>query len=267
MVHGEYVSMSTIYNATLSRQSSPISAFCPKPLGYGPFTDASGNPEKDPKNPEINVHYFLCEFLHMTTRLGDQTLTMAGTPDNHPLDKTQIMESFCQKLAKMHFSTPPDFTKFGFGVTTCNGNVPQKNDWQSSWTTFFTEGFKHMLNLFTTMGLASNHNVDTYTTPFLEIVIPRLLDALTANGRTLKPSLIHGDLWNGNTALLEGDEIKTVIFDACCVYGHNEYELGNWTRWPERNGMSGYVQMYLDAVGGASEPKEEFDDRNRLYSM
>ncbi|KAJ5933739.1 hypothetical protein N7454_006068 [Penicillium verhagenii] len=32
----------------------------------------------------------------------------------------------------------------------------------------------------------------------LEKLIPRLLDPLTADGRSIKPCLIHGDLWESN---------------------------------------------------------------------
>ncbi|TID19788.1 hypothetical protein E2P81_ATG06956 [Venturia nashicola] len=45
--------------------------------------------------------------------------------------------------------------------------------------------------------------------------------------RALKPSLIHGDFWDGNTAI----DTKTghaFIFDTCSFYGHNEYDTGNW---------------------------------------
>lgn len=41
-------------------------------------------------------------------------------------------------------------------------------------------------------------------------------------GITLRPSLIHGDLWVGNTgATAQGP----VIFDPACFFGHHEMEL------------------------------------------
>jgi protein-ribulosamine 3-kinase len=42
-------------------------------------------------------------------------------------------------------------------------------------------------------------------------VIPRLLGPLESEGRKIKPSLVHGDLW-----------YESMVFDACCFYGHNE---------------------------------------------
>ena len=34
----------------------------------------------------------------------------------------------------------------------------------------------------------------------IEKVIPRLLDPLVSDGRTIKPCLVHGDLWDENAA-------------------------------------------------------------------
>jgi len=58
-------------------------------------------------------------------------------------------------------------------------------------------------------------------------VIPRLLDPLQSEGRTIKPCLVHGDLWDQNCA----DDMNTgepFAFDAACLYAHNEYEIGFW---------------------------------------
>lgn len=52
-------------------------------------------------------------------------------------------------------------------------------------------------------------------------VIPRLLRPLESEGRTVKPSLVHGDLWYANS----GNDVDTgqpLVFDACCFYAHNE---------------------------------------------
>lgn len=56
-------------------------------------------------------------------------------------------------------------------------------------------------------------------------VIPQLLGPLESDGRFVKPSLIHGDLWDGNI----GTDYETgdvYIFDAGAYYAHNEMELG-----------------------------------------
>ncbi|KAI0895594.1 Fructosamine kinase-domain-containing protein [Annulohypoxylon nitens] len=80
--------------------------------------------------------------------------------------------------------------------------------------------------------------------PLFNRVIPRLLRPLESEGRIIQPSLVHGDL---------------------CFWAHNEYELGNWR--PERNKFTRrYYQAYHSHIP-KSEPQEDYDDRNALYSL
>lgn len=54
-------------------------------------------------------------------------------------------------------------------------------------------------------------------------VIPRLLRPLESEGRSVKPSLVHGDLWYANSGIdVVTDE--SLVFDACSFYAHNECE-------------------------------------------
>lgn len=54
-----------------------------------------------------------------------------------------------------------------------------------------------------------------------EKVIPRLCRPLETGGRSIKPRLIHGDLWDGNASAVIETGLP-VIFDACSMYTHNE---------------------------------------------
>ena len=96
-------------------------------------------------------------------------------------------------------------------------------------------------------------------------VIPRLLGALGVEGRTIKPMLIHGDLWEGNigTDRVTGN---LYVFDAASYYAHNEMELGIWRCDHHRLKSKAYKIDYLRNFE-ASEPVDEWDDRNRLYSV
>lgn len=53
-------------------------------------------------------------------------------------------------------------------------------------------------------------------------VIPRLLRPLETNGRKLKPSLVHGDLWCGNVGVIDGDTGQAIVFDPSSFWAHNE---------------------------------------------
>ena len=115
----------------------------------------------------------------------------------------------------------------------------------------------------------------------LEKVVPRLLLPLQSEGRSIKPCLVHGDCWDGNTAM----DLKSggaFVFDACSFYGHNEYDTGNWRAARHRLSDDAYISDYkrLFPVSEPSEShhvdrrcvtdykvEEDWDARNRLYSL
>lgn len=98
----------------------------------------------------------------------------------------------------------------------------------------------------------------------LKSVVPRLLDALVQDGRTLKPSLIHADLWEGNTGTsLENGNVY--IYDSAGFYAHNELDVADWRGYFNKIHRDLYIKTYLRFFP-ASEPRDEWDDRNRLYA-
>lgn len=99
----------------------------------------------------------------------------------------------------------------------------------------------------------------------LEKVVPRLLHPLQEDGRVLKPSLIHGDCWDGNTAL-DAKTGEAFVFDMCSFYGHNEYDIGNWRAPRHRLSDEAYILSYKRNFP-VSEPAEDWGARNLLYSL
>lgn len=77
----------------------------------------------------------------------------------------------------------------------------------------------------------------------LDKVIPRLLEPLQSEGRSIKPCLVHGDLWDENAAT-DGLTGEPFIFDAGSFYVHNEYEIGNWRAARHRLSRKVYVENY-----------------------
>ncbi|GKZ27942.1 hypothetical protein AbraCBS73388_007145 [Aspergillus brasiliensis] len=100
-------------------------------------------------------------------------------------------------------------------------------------------------------------------TAMIEKVIPRLLRPLETEGRSIKPSLVHGDLWCGNAAINSATG-RPLIYDPASFYAHNEYELGNWR--PERNGFTSFFDAYHSIIPKTA-PTEDYDDRIALYAM
>ncbi|KAL8769893.1 MAG: hypothetical protein Q9194_005322 [Teloschistes cf. exilis] len=208
-------------------------SFVPKPHAWGKFELA------DPI-----THFFLCEFVDMELKLPEPN-------------------AFCTRLAEIHQNSISPVGKFGFSVPNCHGKILQRNEWDSSWASFFTK----LLVSFLQLEVSINGPWEEYERAFEKIVstvIPQLLEPLQAEGRVLKPSLVHGDLWEENAAI----DLSTgnpVVFDASAFYAHNEYELGTWRRQIIKFGRP-YFHQYFRKFP-QSEPAEQCDDRIRLYSL
>ncbi|KAI4224788.1 MAG: hypothetical protein L6R40_008416 [Gallowayella cf. fulva] len=225
MMEGEFNSMSELYKLAPS--------FVPRPHAWGKFERASPV-----------THFFLCDFIDMETEMPE------------PI-------AFCARLAEIHLNSQSPTGQFGFMVPNCHGKILQGNGWDPSWRSFFTK----LLVSFFEIEVSINGPWEEYQQAFevvVSTVIPQLLDPLQADGRTLKPCLVHGDLWEENAAinLATGDP---VVFDASAFYAHNEYELGTWRRETIKFGKSHFNQ-YLRNVH-PSEPADQWDDRVRLYSL
>ncbi|KAK8116001.1 Ketosamine-3-kinase [Apiospora sp. TS-2023a] len=223
--------------------TSAISAitpdFCPKPIAWGTF-------ESDP-----DLHFYICSFHDFV-------------PDALPAPGP-----FGANLAKLHSSQTSPRGQCGFHVVTYNGDLPQDNMWSPSWEAFFLQGLRQVLVLREDRaGGSSCPELDALLPDMFDKVIPRLLRPLETGGNSIKPSLVHGDLWCGNAAVVADNNdttVKGLIFDPSSFWGHNEYELGNWR--PERNR---FTQEYFDAYHDhytKSAPEEDYNDRNALYAM
>ena len=106
--------------------------------------------------------------------------------------------------------------------------------------------------------------LDVLTKGIFEKVIPRLLRPLETGGRSIKPCLIHSDLWPGNS-MSDNYTDKIIIFDSCAFWGHYEAELGSW-RAPRYKMGPIFLKEYQEVMG-ISEPQEDWDDRNALYAL
>jgi fructosamine-3-kinase len=178
---GEFESTSEIHAVT--------GDFTPKPIAWGSF---KGIP---------NTHYYICKFYELADELPE------------PME-------FCAKLAMLHTKSESPNGKFGFHVVTYNGNLPQENGYTDTWEEFFIRGFSHMLNLNVERG-GPWEEMESLKPAMLTKVIPRLLRPIETCGRSIKPALVHGDLWYGNTAVDTRTD-HPLIYDPASFYAHNE---------------------------------------------
>ncbi len=116
-------------------------------------------------------------------------------------------------------------------------------DWDDSWASFFSNLMAGLVRYdVKANGPWTKYEVAVEQTQ--EHVIPRLLGGLESNGRSVKPVLIHGNLWEGNCGTsLETDDIK--IFDAGSYYRHSEAENRIWRGENVRFRSKTYMRQYL----------------------
>ncbi|KAJ0311060.1 hypothetical protein COL5a_002518 [Colletotrichum fioriniae] len=228
MLLGEFESSKIIYDL--------MADFIPKPLKNGKI-----------EKVDIPTYFYTSEFVDFDTTT------------------TRDPSEFCKRLAEMHRKSQNLSDKFGFGVTTCDGDRPHIVEWESDWAVFYRKLFLH------TLGLDIKRNgtwleYERAAHRVAEFVIPQLLEGLTWDGQPIKPSLIHGDLWEGNTGINNKTNLP-MLFDAGSYFAHNEMELGHWAcEFAAIFGNKEYMNRYLEFFPKA-EPAEKFEDRIRLYSL
>ncbi|KAK0746943.1 Fructosamine/Ketosamine-3-kinase [Schizothecium vesticola] len=224
MVQAEYESMKAICSVTPD--------FAPKPIAAGAYDTLP------------DTHFFLCEFRDL-------------------LDELPEPQEFTTRLAALHQNSKSPTGKFGFHTSTYPGNLPQVTEWEDSWEIFFSKSLKQALDL-EIKAKGSDPEMEQLLPIIFDRVVPRLLRPLETDGRSVKPSLVHGDLWYANSGL-DAETGGSLIFDACCFYAHNEYEFGQW-----RPACNRFDDKYLDAYHqrvNRSAPEEDYDGRLDLYKL
>ena len=118
-------------------------------------------------------------------------------------------------LALLHHQLEPE-GRFGWFEDNYIGHTLQPNGWETDWLHFYGEKrLRHQLELARRAG-APHHLYDSGL---------KLIERLPAffPGYTPRPSLLHGDLWGGNSAFTVDGE--PVIYDPASYYGDHEADM------------------------------------------
>lgn len=142
------------------------------------------------------------------------------TPFRNLSDKIPEPAQLGEVLEKLHKTSVSPTGKFGFHITTFNGIVPLINDWCDTWEEFFSRQLRSDIKWEQSIR-GPDPEMDEIAAEFLEKVIPRLLRPLQTGDRSIKPVLVHGDVWPGNLQI-DKDSERVILFDSCCCYAHNE---------------------------------------------
>ena len=223
IVRGEYNSLHAIYDIAPD---------------FVPTLRAWGSLSQDP-----NLHFLLCDF--------------------HELDSQLLsVDRFAAALGELHTKSAGCSREFGFPLPTHIGRVAQHNHWKETWEEWFTSNFDRLLKLERESCDAPDFEFSILSSAMFLKVIPCLLRPMESFGRRIVPALLHGDITSANASTSLSTN-GPIIYDTCCVHGHNEYDLRHF-----RNGDLGieYMEAYQKIVP-ISETKEDFEDRMKLYRL
>ena len=142
--------------------------------------------------------------------LGKSILVLEWIDENNP--KRDFWVKFGIQLANMHKNTNP---YFGLDYDNYIGNIIQYNNKQSSWIDFFVHQRleKNLKLAFDKLSLDKSL-ISSFEKLFFRIanIFPNT-----------KPSLLHGDLWNGN--FMCDVDYNPIIFDPAVYYGNREMDI------------------------------------------
>lgn len=138
-------------------------------------------------------------------------------------------------VAAMHRVTGP---RYGWATDNFIGLAPQKNGWREDWAEFWREC--RLRPQFERAGLKGEYFED-----LLKDHHPQ-------------PSLLHGDLWNGNVGFTaEGP----VIFDPAVYYGDREADLAMTELF------GGFPAEFYSEYNKAFPVSKEYETRKHLYNL
>lgn len=141
--------------------------------------------------------------------------------------------------------------QFGYHRDNWIGASPQRNTPDTDWSRFFIEQ-----RLMPQLRRARDRGLAATAVERLERVMARVPAWL--EGLTIRPSLVHGDLWRGNVGTLAGD--RPVVFDPAVYYGHAEVDLAMLS-------LFGRVPDAFYQAYGKNPKAEDFQHRARLYNL
>lgn len=150
-----------------------------------------------------NHSYLVLEFLDLGDRATPESWAQMG-----------------RQLAQLHRWSPSDSSepsaaqqRFGWERDNTLGDTPQINTWRDRWADFWQEQrIGYQLHLAARRGQRFAQG---------ELLLARIPSLLA--GHDPQPSLVHGDLWSGNAAVMASGQ--PTVFDPAVYYGDREVDL------------------------------------------
>ncbi|OHX66536.1 fructosamine kinase family protein [Flammeovirga pacifica] len=153
-----------------------------------------------------------------------------------------------QQLAEMHQHTN---TTFGLQYHNFIGKLPQFNNETEDWLDFFIH--QRIIPQYE-MAVQNNYLQQSHLDKIFN-----LKDKLKDFFPKEPPSLLHGDLWSGNTMV--GALGEPCLIDPAVYYGHREAEIAFTTLF------GGFDDTFFEAYNEAYPWKEGIKERIPIYNL
>ncbi|WP_240205928.1 fructosamine kinase family protein [Vibrio sp. CyArs1] len=162
------------------------------------------------------------------------------------LDVSTASHQFGIELAKLH--KWGEQAEFGFDQDNYIGATLQPNQWHKKWSRFFSEqriGWQLQL-------LKEKQISFTDIDQFVSLINEQL------SGHNPKPSLLHGDLWNGNVA---NSAFGPICYDPASYWGDRECDLAMTELF------GGFRQEFYDGYESVLPIEPMFEYRKHIYNL
>ena len=210
-------------------------------LGFGIFFEAEARALREIKKsstiqvPEVLIVGDLknCSFL-ILSYIEEGRTTSSG------------QRELGRQLANLHKTKQP---YFGWETDNCIGATPQPNPKYEDWIDFYRhQRLTHQLDLASSKGATFQGSKD----------LLKNLEGLFV-GYSPHPSLLHGDLWGGNTSY--DSEGKPFVFDPASYYGDRETDLAFTYMF------GGFSSEFYQAYEETYPLHSGFKTRKNLYNL
>lgn len=226
-------------------------------------------------NSKKNADFFTAEAAGLSAIKSTGTITTpdilcTGTDDGEDLGYSFLLlkyiesaepradywETFARELAALHKADTKKILdadkggRFGFFQNNFIGFTSQDNSLSENWISFFRD-----------MRLSPQFKAaDSYFTDDDRKKISKLLEKLDDFlVEPEEPSLLHGDLWNGN--VICGSEGKAVLIDPASYIGHAEVDLAMTELF------GGFPEKFYEVYKEVNPLQAGYENRRDLYNL
>lgn len=171
--------------------------------------------------------------------------------ENDGVQPSGITDDLLSAITKIHLL---EDVNYGFKFDTQIGGIKQKNVRENNWVDFYKNyrlGYIYdLINHSNPMDMSINKKIENLLKN-LENFIPN----------NPKPSLLHGDLWEGN--ILFNNKKLVGFIDPGSFYGHNELEVA-YLRWFNPSFIdNGFLEKYNNII----RLNEEYLNYEPIYQL